>query len=58
MKKTISKISSWYNQDLLIGAVSMLVVILVAEVLFSFPSRMIHSTSLPEGQKIDIVRPT
>ena len=58
MKKTISKISSCYNQDLLIGAVSMLVVVLVAEVLFSFPSRMIHSTSLPEGQKIDIVRPT
>jgi hypothetical protein len=50
-KSTI--LNTWYDNHLLIGAISTLCILLVAEMLFAIPSRWIHD---PVEPKIDIVR--
>ena len=52
-KKTIQMPSTWWDSNLLIGALSMLVILLVTETLFSVPSKWLHGT--PAQPKIDIV---
>jgi len=43
----------WWDNNLLIGALSMLVILLTTEMLFSVPSKWFHGSTQP---KIDIVR--
>lgn len=51
---TSSKTSrAWWDRDLVIGALSVLVLLVATEVLFSIPSKWIHTTPI---QKIDIDR--
>lgn len=53
MKKTTKSLTAWWDNNLLIGALSMLVIILTTEMLFSVPSKWFNSES---EAKIDIVR--
>jgi Kazal-type serine protease inhibitor domain len=53
MKKITKPLTAWWDNNLLIGALSMLVILFATEMLFSVPSKWFHGTPEP---KIDIVR--
>lgn len=52
MKKITTSLTTWWDNNLLIGALSMLVILLATELLFTLPSKWLHTSSEP---KKDIV---
>ena len=56
MVKSSKTSRAWWDRDLVIGALSVLVLLVATESLFSIPSKWIHSSS-PTVEKIDIDRP-
>lgn len=57
MVKSSKTSRAWWDRDLVIGALSVLVLLIATESLFSIPSKWIHSSS-PTVEKIDIDRPS
>ncbi len=54
MVKSSKTSRAWWDRDLVIGALSVLVLLVATESFFSIPSKWIHSTPT---EKIDIDRP-
>jgi hypothetical protein len=55
MVKSSKTSRAWWDRDLVIGALSVLVLLVATESLFSIPSKWMHSSS-PTVEKIDIDR--